>query len=651
MLGDEMVETRPLWEPSDEFMKSTCLAEYVDYLERELGHHFDDYRELWQWSIADLAGFWTSIRDFFDLDVSRPDTVLDAQDAMPHAHWFAGATTNYAANALKHGGTGVAVRSLCEDGTLTSLTWSELRQQVGALSHWFREQGVAPGDRIVAYVPNIAAAVVGVLASASMGAIWASCAQEYSAEGASDRFAQLEPKILITADGYHYGGKPHDRRAEATALAGALPTVESVLWIDNLSLVDESLPGARFEVVTASGRDTEFVRVPFEHPLWVLFSSGTTGKPKGIVHSHGGMVLEHTKFLALHADLKPGSRFLWLATPSWTVWNLQVSGLLCGATISTYDGNPVWPDPTRQWQIAETLQLDYFGTSATGLIAAHKHGAHPCSIAPGLQLSALGSTGSPLPPGTATWIQQQLPEIWLASVSGGTDICSAFAGGIPTEPAYADQMQGPLLGVALDSWDDDARSIVNSSGEMVVTKPMPCMPIYFWGDDDYGRYTEAYFAHYPGVWRHGDSITITDRGGVIVHGRSDATINRQGVRIGSGEIYDTVEQLAQVREALVIGIELDNGDYWMPLFVIPAERVGNVEAYTSGIKRAIRFGVSPRHVPDDVILVEALPHTRTGKKLEVPIKRVLQGADPLEVVNPQSIDDPQALAQFAAYRR
>ncbi|MFC9553754.1 acetoacetate--CoA ligase [Rhodococcus sp. NPDC056960] len=650
MPADSSPAEDALWVPSAEFIAQSRLTAYTDYLAAERGRTFDDYPQLWQWSTTDLAGFWSSIRDFFDLDIDDRDRLVDDSAGMPHTSWFVGATTNYAANALRTSGPGIAVKSLDETGVLAILTWDELRLRVGALAHWFRSQGIEPGDRVAAYVPNIAAAVVSMLACAAVGAVWASCAQEYSADGARDRFAQLEPKILIAADGYHYGGKKHDRRAQATALAGALDSVETVLWIDNLGYLDATTAGPRFDEVTASGREPEYTRVEFDHPLWVLFSSGTTGRPKGIVHGHGGIVLEHTKFLGLHADLKPGATFLWLATPSWMVWNVQVSGLLCGATIVTYDGSPAWPDPAQLWRITDKLDLDFLGTSAASLIAAQKLDAHPRDVAPGLRLRAIGSTGSPLPPSTAQWVSQMLPEVWLASASGGTDICSAFAGGVPTEPVYADQIQGPLLGVALAAWNADGDPVLNETGEMVVTRPMPSMPLFFWDDPAFTKYTAAYFDRYPGIWRHGDWITVTDRGGVIVHGRSDATMNRQGVRIGSGEIYEVVEQLDQVRDSLIVGVELADGGYWMPLFVVPSHPVPDPDTFTKTIRDTIRVGVSPRHVPDDVIVVDALPHTRTGKKLEVPVKRILQGADAATVVNPQAIDDPGALIRFETFR-
>lgn len=627
--------TQPLWTPSAEFTASTRYAAYLRHL-ADGGRRFADYREVWAWSVDDLPGFWTSIRDFFGLDISTPERVVDEHASMPGVDWFTGATTNYAANVLAQRRPGVAIKSLDETGATGELSWDELCLRVGALARWFRDHGVKQGDRVVAYVPNIPAAVVGLLAAASVGAVWASCAEEFSADGGRDRFAQLAPKILIAADGYHYGGKWYDRRSEAETLARQLGA--TLLWVSEL------------EAIAADGCAPEFTRVDFSHPLWVLFSSGTTGRPKGIVHGHGGILLEHAKLLALHTDIRPDSTYLWFATPSWMMWNAQLSGLLCGATICTYDGSPVFPDAAQGWRIAETLGVDMLGTSAAALIAAQKLGTHPLEAAPGLRLRMLGSTGSPLPPSTAEWVAAVLPESWLVSISGGTDVCSAFMGGVPGESVYAGEIQGPALGCAMAAWDADGTPVVGATGELVITRPMPSMPVFFWDDADFAKYRGAYFDRFDGVWRHGDWVTVAERGGVVVHGRSDATMNRHGVRIGSGEIYEVVDQLDGVAESLVVGVELDDGGYWMPLFVVPAAP-DEPDALARRIRDAVRTRVSPRHVPDEVIFVEALPHTRTGKKLEVPAKRILQGADPATVVNANSVDNPDALARFALFRR
>ncbi|MGU3292898.1 acetoacetate--CoA ligase [Williamsia sp. M5A3_1d] len=643
----------PLWTPTAEFADNSLLNRFSEFVAGRTGRTVSDYDDLWRWSVTEVGDFWTSIRDFFHLDISEPDVAVDHTTGMAATSWFTGSTTNYAACALENTSPRIAIRSLNEQGVRTELTSEALRGKVGALGRWLRAQGIEPGDTVVAYVPNVADAVVAMLACASVGATWASCAQEYSAEGAQDRFGPLKPRILIAADGYLYGGRTHDRRAEATRLHALLDSVEAIVWIDNVGLgIPESGPDTvRFDDVTARGVAPDYVRVDFGHPLWVLFSSGTTGKPKGIVHSHGGIVLEHTKFLALHADVRPGSTFLWLATPSWMVWNIQISGLICGATITTYDGNPSWPEPARLWNIAAELDVDFLGTSASALTAASKHAARPSEVAPALHLRAVGSTGSPLPRSTARWVAEQLPNVWLASASGGTDICSAFAGGIPTRPVYGDEIQGPMLGVALHSFDDQGVARVGEEGEMVVVRPMPSMPIGFWDDPGGHRYRAAYFDKYPGVWHHGDRITITARGGVVVHGRSDATINRHGVRIGSAEIYDVVERLPQVSEALVVGVELDGGAYWMPMFVVESDSTPSTGDTVDVVRQAIRTGISPRHVPDDIIVVTSLPHTRTGKKMEVPVKRILQGRRPSEVVNPLAVDDPSALEQFATMSR
>ncbi len=522
-------------------------------------------------------------------------------------------------------------------------------------ARWLSAHGVLAGDRVVGYLPNIPATVVAFLACASVGAIWSACSPEYTPHGAAERFGQLNPVALIAADGYRYGGKEHPRGEHVRELLTLLPTVGLTLWVDNL-ISDPTAPvsraigpegSARFADVVAESAPLDPIPVPFDHPLWVLYSSGTTGRPKGIVHGHGGIVLEHLKFLGLHLDLKPSSRFCWYTTTSWMMWNIQVSGLLHGSTIVLYDGSPGWPDPGALWRLAAAASLDFLGTSAAYLTTSQKANLNPAAEHDLSRLTSLGSTGSPLPVSGYQWVHRALPDVWLDATSGGTDIASGFVGGVPTLPVRVGEMQGRMLGVAVDAWGPDGNSVRDSAGELVITKPMPSMPLYFWKDPEGTRYRDANFGTYPGVWRHGDWITISSGGGIMIHGRSDATMNRLGIRMGSAEIYDAVEQLEEVAESLVVGIELDDGGYWMPLFVTTRNGMPAGPGLVDKILTTIRITASPRHVPDEVIWVKALPHTLTGKRLEVPVKRILQGVEPDLAANSRSVDNPAALAWFA----
>ena len=642
------------WEPTEVFSSSSVLARYLAWLEISRGEVIKDYHELLRWSTTSVEDFWESVWQFFGVRSHQPYTAVRGEEGMPGTQWFPGATLNYAEHALSHDLETPAVIGLSEAGDPVELSWEDLRGQVGAVAAWLSDHGVVRGDRVVGYLPNIPATVVGFLACASIGAIWSSCAQEYSAHGAADRFGQLDPVVLIAADGYHYAGKEHARGEQVKELLQLLPTVRATLLVNNIGHASGEPGMEYFEDVIDVPSPPSYASLPFDHPLWVLYSSGTTGRPKGIVQGHGGITLEQLKLIGFHLNVQPGSRFLWFTTTSWMMWNVQVSGLLLGATVVLYDGSPTWPDQSALWRLAAETRLDFLGASAAYLLACQKAGLRPGTDFDLGALSALGSTGSPLPASCYDWVYESLPQVWLNAISGGTDICSAFAGGVPTLPIHAGEMQSPLLGVAMEAWDPDGNALVGNVGELVVTRPMPSMPLYFWDDADGSRYHDAYFSTYPGVWRHGDWVTITTDGGVIIHGRSDATMNRFGVRMGSAEIYEVVEQLDDVQDALVVGIEQDDGGYWMPLFVTTREGRSGSPDLADLIRTVIRTSVSPRHVPDEVIFVSVLPRTLSGKRLEVPVKRILQGVNIDEAANANSVDRPEALrwfADFAAHRK
>lgn len=540
---------------------------------------------------------------WFDVRFSTPPDSVLADPAMPGARWFPGARLNYAEHALRHGEDPAtagrpAILHLDEttDRPIT-LSWSELRRQVGSLSAALRARGVGPGDRVGAYLPNIPQAVVALLATASIGAIWTSCAPDFGARSVLDRLQQIEPAVLFAVDGYHYGGKDHDRTDVVAELRRELPTLRTVVHVPLLG--GPAPEGAlHWDDLTAGAAEPEFEQLPFDHPLWVLYSSGTTGLPKAIVQSQGGILVEHLKQAGLHLDLGPGDRFLWYTSTGWMMWNFLVAGLLVGATIVTYDGSPGHPDTGAFWSVAARTGATVLGTSAAYVMAGRKAELHPGRD---LDLSAvrcIGTTGSPLPPDGFRWIYEEVKEdVWLASVSGGTDVCSCFVGGVPTLPVYLGEIQAPCLGAAVESWDVNGRPLTDAVGELVVTQPLPSMPTGFWNDPEGTRYRDSYFDMYPGTWRHGDWITVTARGTVIIHGRSDSTLNRQGVRMGSSDIYEVVERLPEIAESLVIGLEEPDGGYWMPLFVVLAPGASLDDGLRARIRGSLREQLSPATFP------------------------------------------------------
>ncbi len=630
-----------LWTPTDSDLAEARVTEFARFVEQRHDVLLPDYAALWRWSTNELELFWRAVWDFFEVRSSSVPTTVLAERDMPGAQWFPGTQLNYVDQVIRHARPGrAAIVHAPEDGSTRTVTWQEMIDQAGALAGTLAGAGVRRGDRVVGYLPNVPEAVIAFLATASLGAVWSACGQDYSASAALDRLGQLEPTALITADGYVYGGKFRDKAADVDALTSGLPTLRVVVTVG-----EASGSAVSWSAATAQSRELNPVAVPFDHPLWVVFSSGTTGLPKGIVHGHGGVVLEHLKSVALHSDLGPEDVFFWYTSPSWMMWNFQVAGLLAGSTIVCSDGNPSFPTPDALWDIAARLGVTYLGTSPGYVLACIKADAHPGTDHDLSALRAVGITGSAMPATSSIWLSENIgAHVPVFSISGGTDVVSAFAGGVRTAPVWAGELSVPFLGVALDAYDEEGDAVLGTVGELVVTEPMPSMPLYFWNDADGSRYRDAYFDTYPGIWRHGDWITMTDRGSVLVHGRSDSTLNRNGIRMGSADIYQAVESLDEVTEALVLGIELPDGGYWMPLFVVVPD--GVTDELRECIESVIRTQASPRHVPDDVIATPAIPHTRTGKKLEVPLKRLFQGATAAGTLDSSAVDDPAALAWF-----
>ncbi len=646
MTSEITTDPQPLWTPGEEFAGSD-LDRFAAFVADRTGRPMPDFWALWRWSTTDLAGFWAAVWEFYDVRASAAYESVVSDVAMPGARWFAGARGNYADQVLRwRDQDGEAVVSIAEDGARRVTTWPQLARDVAGFAHALRAAGVRPGDRVVGYVGNVPEAVVAFLGTAAVGATWAACGLDYAVGAAVDRLGQLAPRVLVAATSTRFNGRDHDRRDAVRDLVAAFGDVETLVLIGD-DAVEGLRPGVTVRPWADAIReapDLATEQVSAEHPLWVLFSSGTTGLPKGIVHGHLGVVLEHLVAIGLHSGIGPGSRFLWYTSTNWMMWNYLVGGLLAGATIVLYDGSPTQPSPDRMWELCAAERVTHFGTSPAYLQACIKAGLVPGQAHDLSTLRMIGVTGAPLPASSAEWIMAEVgARVQINSISGGTDVVSAFLGAAPNLPVYAGELSGPFLGTALDAFDPQGQPVRGEVGELVVTAPIPSMPVRFWNDPDGVRYHDAYFDTYPGVWRHGDWITITDRGSAIIHGRSDSTLNRHGIRMGTADLYEAIESLPEVREALVIGCELPGGDYWMPLFVAPADGVAVDDALWARIKDEVRTRVSPRHVPDEVYSVPAVPHTRTGKKLEVPIKRILLGAPLEKVVKPEAVDDPGLL--------
>ncbi len=633
-----------LWRPPAG--QRSRVGDFLAWLDRERGWTFAGYPDLWEWSTTDLAGFWRAVWDHFGVRAYEPPTGTIPDARMPGARWFPGATLNYAEHVLRTPGLAEdepVVLGYSQTRAPVTLTVAQLREQVRRVRAGLVRLGVCPGDRVAAYAPNIPETFVLMLATASLGAVFSSCAPEFGTRSVVDRWQQIAPKVLVAVDGYVYGGKRIDRRAEVAAVHSALSSVEHLV---TLSYLDGTAADGWSELSSDTDEPLAFTPVPFDHPLYVLYSSGTTGLPKPIVHGHGGILVEHLKMLGLHHDLGPGDRFFWYTTTGWMMWNFLVSGPAVGAAIVMYDGAP---DPTALWRLAAEAGVTYFGTSAPFLLACRKAGVVPREMADLSSLRGVGSTGAPLPPEGFRWVYEAVGEhVLLASLSGGTDVCTGFVGGSPIVPVYEGEISCRCLGARVEAFNDKGEPVIGQLGELVITAPMPSMPVGFWGDDTGERYREAYFDVYPGVWRHGDWITITERGTCIITGRSDATLNRGGVRLGTAEFYSVVEGLPEVVDSVVVHLEdPEGGAGELLLFVVLAQGRELDDALRARIARELRTALSPRHVPDEIYQVRAVPRTLSAKKLEVPVKKILTGTPVDRAAATGALANPESLQAFA----
>jgi acetoacetyl-CoA synthetase len=657
------VGLEPMWTPSPERVERANITRYLHWLRDRRGLRFASYDELWRWSVDDLDGFWTSIWEYFEVGRPALGPAL-AERRMPGARWFPEATLNHAELSLRRHDDHPALLFGNEAGELGTISYAELGRRVAAAAAGLRRLGVAKGDRVVAYLPNVPETVIAMLATASIGAIWSSCAPEFGVSSVVDRFAQIEPKVLVAVGRYRYNGAWHDRRDALAEIRRRLPTLEATVLVGG---EEPEAPGTR-EARSATrpnttvawdrlledgaGAELTFEPVTFDHPLWVLYSSGTTGLPKAIVHGHGGIALELLKSISLHLDLGPADRFFWFTTTGWMMWNFLVGGLLLGSTVVLYDGSPGHPDMGALWRFAERSGMTYLGTSAAFVLASMKAGVEPAGEVNLSALHSIGSTGSPLPPEGFTWLYEHVaPDVLVGSTSGGTDVCTSFVTSCPLLPVHPGEIQCRALGAKVESFDEHGRPVVGQVGELVVTEPLPSMPLFFWNDPDGERYRDSYFATWPGVWRHGDWLEITERGSCIISGRSDSTLNRGGVRMGTAEFYRVVEALDEVVDSLVVDASDPGGEGRLLLFVVLRQGAELDDDLRDRIRAAVRAELSPRHVPDRIAAIAEVPRTLSGKKLEVPVKRVLSGVPLDQAVSEGALANPDAIHQVVALAR
>ncbi|MCP4122961.1 MAG: acetoacetate--CoA ligase [Bacteroidetes bacterium] len=644
-----------LWTPSGDFTSNSNMQHFCDWLNDKKGRSFNDYESLRKWSVDDLEGFWKAIWDYYDIIAhDQPSAVIKKPDqGMIGTQWFPDSTLNYAEHIFRNRQDAQpAILFQSERHDLKEVSWNELQQQVASMADYLRKAGVGKGDRVASFMPNIPEVIVAFLAANSIGAIWSSCSPDFGAASVIERFSQIEPKVIFIADGYSYNGRNFSRQEANTAICEALPCLEKIIFLPYLdeSAKPDYLNTAIHWDETQEHPETPltFTPVPFDHPIWVLYSSGTTGKPKAITHSTGGNLIEHYKALGLHQNCKPGDRFFWYSTTGWMMWNYAVASMLTGATVCIYDGAAAYPDLNVLWDFAREAAVNHFGAGASFYIACMKEGLDyvngPDTI-PSLQ--SLGSTGSPLTPEAFQWIYSNVKQdLWLISLSGGTDVCSGFVGGNPYDPVYKGEIQCRMLGCDLQAWNEAGKAVIGEVGEMVITQSMPSMPVFFWGDDDNKRYRSSYFEMYPDVWRHGDWIMVTERGTLIIYGRSDATLNRGGVRIGTSEVYSAVDGLEEIKDSLVICIDKEDGSQVMPLFVVLKENVDLSDDLKKKINSTLRSQFSPRHVPDLIYAVDDVPYTISGKKMETPVKKILCGIDISNSISKDAMKNPESLDVF-----
>jgi acetoacetyl-CoA synthetase len=646
-------EPQPLWAPSESLKQNSNLQRYINWLGEKKNLHFIDYDSLWAWSVGQSQAFWETLWQYFEIVSSGDyeDVLQKPASGMIGTKWFEGAKINYAEHIFRNANNErPAIIFKSEQNTLTEISWEILEDKVAKLLFWLRANGLNKGDRVCSLLPNIPEAVIAFLAVNAAGAVWSSCSPDFGNASIEDRFVQIEPKFVFIPDGYTYNGKVFEKLSAWQQLQQLLPTVEKWIQVPFINTENRLSGSVMWQETMGDRSELSFERVPFDFPLWILFSSGTTGKPKAITHSVGGCLIEHLKALALHQDVKPGERYFWYSTTGWMMWNYSLASMLCGATLVLYEGSAGYPDIRSLWHYAKESEMNHFGGGAAYYIACMK-----ADVKFGEDefpdLRTIGSTGSPLPPEAFHWIYEKVKkDVWLISLSGGTDICSCFVGGNPFLPVYEGEIQCRLLGCALDAWDEEGNPVREDLGEMVITRPMPSMPIYFWNDDKNIRYQSSYFEQYPGVWRHGDWIAITKRNTIVIYGRSDATLNRDGVRIGTSEVYRAVEGLPEVADSIVVCIERPGGIYFMPLFVVLKSGYELNESLIKKINTQLRSQYSPRHVPNAIYQINEVPYTISGKKMEAPVKKILMGIAPDAAASPGTMKNPGAMEQFLNFR-